>query len=125
MYPYVDCQPHPVLGLRAVHTAVDKSAVSSLGALETAQACRRVIWVKDEKSAAATFRAISMHALSRDAEFYQKACIYCQLDQPEELASAGEDDNLCSQEVMLVPANESAGACTTHVHMHISGDGHN
>ena len=58
-----------------------------------------------------------MHALSRDTEFYKKACIYCQLDEPEELAAASEEDMVCSHEIMLVPEDESAGATAAAVRL--------
>lgn len=71
--------------------------------------CRRIVWCKHGTATAATFQSISMHALSRDSEFYKKACIYCQLDEPEELAAASDEDVVCSHEIMLVPEDESAG----------------
>ena len=58
-----------------------------------------------------------MHALSRDADFYQKPCIYCQLDEPEDLAASQDEDVVCSHEMMLVPADESAGAYSAHAHV--------
>lgn len=55
-----------------------------------------------------------MHALSRDTEFHKKACIYCQLDEPDELASASNEDIVCSHEIMLVPEDESEGVLRQH-----------
>jgi hypothetical protein len=58
-----------------------------------------------------SFRGISMHALSRDADFYQKPCIYCQLDEPEDLQNADDEAVVCSHELMLVPQDAEVGVC--------------
>jgi hypothetical protein len=50
-----------------------------------------------------------MHAISRDADFYKRACIYCQLDELEDLADADQDEFIVSHEIMLVPEDEMQG----------------
>jgi hypothetical protein len=72
-----------------------------------------VVWIQGKQAAAVSFRGISMHALSRDSDFYQKPCIYCQLDEPEALAQAEEDDIVCSHEVMFVPDDNESGLAPT------------
>ena len=93
---------HQALAARAATTATSIHL--------TEPNCRRMIWANGSLAAGAGFRSISMHALSRDSEFYHKPCIYCQLDDPTELAGAGADDNVASHEVMLVPQDADAGA---------------
>lgn len=51
-----------------------------------------------------------MHAVSHDTTLCAKPCIYCQLDQPEDLAAHSDgDDELDSAEVKFVPADEQQG----------------
>jgi Regulator of volume decrease after cellular swelling len=93
-------------------------------------ACRRVIWAREAEAAAVPFREVSMHAISRDIDFYQKACIYCQLDKPEALQTAdgggaddeeGEEAVISSYDLLLVPEDDAAGAAMRDVVRRVAG----
>ena len=49
-----------------------------------------------------------MHAISTDPGVHAKPCIYCQLDGQEAL-DIGDDEDLTSNEIMLIPADDSQG----------------
>lgn len=50
-----------------------------------------------------------MHAISNDPGVHAKPCIYCQLDGQEAL-NVGVDEDVTSNEIMLIPADESQGS---------------
>jgi hypothetical protein len=55
------------------------------------------------------FRSITMHAISNDPGVHDRPCIYCQLDSKEAVEGLEDGEDLCSNEIMLVPADESQG----------------
>jgi Regulator of volume decrease after cellular swelling len=55
------------------------------------------------------FRSITMHAISNDPGVHAKPCIYCQLDGQDAL-DIGDDEDLTSNEVMLIPTDTSQGS---------------
>lgn len=77
---------------------------------------RRIIWVGGaEKSYAADFQHINMHAISTDQSAFQRPCIYMQMEPStsEFDEEAGGDDDLDGEEtpeVRLVPSDASACA---------------
>jgi hypothetical protein len=72
---------------------------------------RRVIWVNQEKQGVSIpFPVISMHAVSRDPALSEKPCIYCQLDQPEQLAAHDGDEPLDVYEMKFIPFLSEQGA---------------
>ncbi len=79
-------------------------------------AIRRIIWVGGaEKSYAADFRHINMHAVSTDQSAFQRPCIYMQMEPgtSESAADESDDDDLENEEtpeVRLVPSDASACA---------------
>jgi hypothetical protein len=84
-------------------------------------ACRRLIWVAaaavgdSSSSLSCSYRQISMHAVSRDAEAFGRSCVYIQLDEGSEqgMAADGDDEEEeeedLTAELRLVPAEEAAG----------------
>lgn len=50
-----------------------------------------------------------MHAISTDPGVHAKPCIYCQLDGQEAL-DIGDDEDLTSNEIMLIPAEDNQGS---------------
>jgi Regulator of volume decrease after cellular swelling len=119
----IQCLPHPSLRSHSQATPAHCSptVTQTFPLTQQIRARRRVIWVQDaaadgaRSAAAVPFREVSMHAISRDADFYQKPCIYCQLDKPEALQRAGGDEGeddaaACSLELLFVPDDESQGA---------------
>jgi hypothetical protein len=79
--------------------------------LSTTAACRALYWCGSQGAARVDFRSITMHAISNDPEVHAKPCIYCQLDGQEEL-DVGEDEDLTSNEIMLIPTDTSQGSNT-------------
>ena len=75
--------------------------------------CRRIIWVGGaEKSYAADFQHINMHAISTDQSAFQRPCIYMQMEPStsefDEDAVADDDvDDEQTPEVRLVPSDAS------------------
>lgn len=65
---------------------------------------------EQQQGVSVPFVVISMHAVSRDAAFSEKPCVYCQLDQPEQLASHQDDDDLDVYEMKLIPFLPEQGA---------------
>ncbi|CAL8464249.1 g3784 [Coccomyxa elongata] len=75
---------------------------------------RRIIWVGGtEKSYAADFQHINMHAISTDQSAFQRPCIYMQME-PSTSGFAGDEadtddlENEETPEVRLVPSDASA-----------------
>lgn len=74
---------------------------------------RRVIWVNGaDKSYAADFQHINMHAISTDQSAFQRPCIYMQMEpSSSDVPADGDDDDLENEvtpEVRLVPTDASA-----------------
>eukprot|EP00798_Chlamydomonas_sp_ICE-L_P003546 gene3546-13616_t len=72
----------------------------------------RLLWVASQQQMAVAIRyqQIVMHAISRDPEGQSKACIYVQLDEPEEGVGAeneDEEEDALSYEMRLIPEDES------------------
>jgi hypothetical protein len=84
---------------------------------------RRIVWVaaagaaagdSSSSSMSCSYRQISMHAVSRDAEAFGKPCVYIQLDEGSENGMAAadedeEDEDELTAELRLVPADEAVG----------------
>lgn len=84
---------------------------------------RRIVWVaaagdsssSGSSSLSCSYRQISMHAVSRDAEAFGRPCVYIQLDEGSEhgMAAAAdegeeEEEEELTAELRLVPAEEAA-----------------
>jgi hypothetical protein len=58
--------------------------------------CRRLVWISSQeqsKAFAVGYKAIVVHAVSRDVESFDRACIYVQLDEEYgDEDGEGEDD---------------------------------
>ena len=75
--------------------------------------CRRVIWISQEDQSrgfAVGYRAIMVHAVSRDPEAYDKPCIFVQLDSDfdesiEEDEEVQEDAPEVVSELRLAPTD--------------------
>uniref|UniRef100_A0A383VXT1 Methylosome subunit pICln n=1 Tax=Tetradesmus obliquus TaxID=3088 RepID=A0A383VXT1_TETOB len=85
---------------------------------------RRIVWVaaaagdssssSSGSSLSCSYRQISMHAVSRDAEAFRRPCVYIQLDEGSEHGMAAadegeeEEEEELTAELRLVPAEEAA-----------------
>ncbi|WIA12265.1 hypothetical protein OEZ85_012329 [Tetradesmus obliquus] len=84
---------------------------------------RRIVWVaaaagdsssSSGSSLSCSYRQISMHAVSRDAEAFGRPCVYIQLDEGSEHGMAAadegeeEEEEELTAELRLVPAEEAA-----------------
>eukprot|EP00892_Ulva_mutabilis_P005532 jgi/Ulvmu1/3350/UM156_0007.1 len=70
---------------------------------------RNVFWCSHSGDVACIpFRAITMHAMSDDAAVHERPCIYCQLDTPDAMEALEEGSDLASNEMLLVPNDQTA-----------------
>lgn len=74
-------------------------------------ACRRVIWFGNGGSGhsyAVPYPSIGMHAVSSDAEAFQRPCIYMQIDLDGPAPGGDDDEEDLAPELRLVPADAAA-----------------